>query len=82
MEVRIEGPALERLSTDGKYTAGLDGASVKAFRKRVQFIKAAVDERVFYAMKSLHYEKLQGDREGRRQMRFRPTKAWPEAYSH
>ena len=43
---------------------------VKASRKRLQFIRAAADERAFYAMKSLHYEKLQGDRAGQRSMRL------------
>lgn len=70
MEVRFEDPSLERLATDERYTAGLDGGLVKAFRKRIQFIRASVDERAFYAMKSLHYEKLQGDRMGQRSMRL------------
>lgn len=70
MEVRFEDPSLERLEKDPKYTAGLDGALVKVFRKRLQFIRAAVDERTFYAMKSLHYEKLKGDRDGQRSMRL------------
>ena len=70
MDVRFEDPSLERLEADPKYTAGLDAALVKAFRKRLQFIRAAVDERAFYAMRSLHYEKLQGDRAGQRSMRL------------
>ncbi|MBP6726257.1 MAG: type II toxin-antitoxin system RelE/ParE family toxin, partial [Thauera sp.] len=57
MDVRFEDPSLEKLEVDPKYTAGLDAALVKAFRKRLQFIRAALDERAFYAMKSLHYEK-------------------------
>ena len=36
----------------------------------MQVIRAALDERVFYAMKSLHYEKLKGDRVGQRSMRL------------
>ena len=70
MEVRFEDPALQRAENDPLFTAGLDAALLKAFRKRVQFIRAALDERVFYAMKSLHYEKLQGDRAGQRSMRL------------
>ncbi|MBN8893317.1 MAG: type II toxin-antitoxin system RelE/ParE family toxin [Rhodanobacter sp.] len=70
MEVRFEDPSLERLEKDPKYTAGLDGALVKVFRKRLQFIRAAVDERTFYVMKSLHYEKLKGDCDGQRSMRL------------
>ena len=70
MEVRFEDPTLERLEADPNFTNGMDGALVKAFRKRLQFIRAASDERAFYAMKSLHYEKLQGDRAGQRSMRL------------
>ena len=70
MDVRFEDPSLEKLEVDPKYTAGLDAALVKAFRKRLQFIRAALDERAFYAMKSLHYEKLKGDLAGQRSMRL------------
>jgi proteic killer suppression protein len=35
---------------------------------------AALDERAFYAMTSLHYEKLKGDRAGQRSMRL--NKQW------
>jgi len=70
MEVRFEEASLRRLEADGSYTAGLEPALVKAFRKRMQLIRAAQDERTFYAMKSLHYEKLKGDREGQHSMRL------------
>jgi len=33
-------------------------------------IRAARDERDFYAMKSLHFEKLQGNRQGQYSMRL------------
>lgn len=70
MEVDFEDAELRRLEADDKFTAGLDLAIVKAFRKRMQLIRAAVDERAFYAMKSLHYERLKGDREGQASMRL------------
>lgn len=70
MEVRHDDASLERLEADPRYTAGFDAAIVKAYRKRMQVIRAALDERVFYAMKSLHYEKLKGDRIGQRSMRL------------
>lgn len=70
MEVRFESETLKQLESDATFTAGLDGALVKAFRKRMQLIRAAQDERVFYAMKSLHYEKLKGDRAHQRSMRL------------
>jgi len=70
MDVRFGDPALQRLSEDPDYTHGLDAGLVKAFRKRIQIIRAALDERAFYELKSLHYEKLKGDRAGQRSMRL------------
>lgn len=70
MDVDFEDASLRRLETDPAYTAGLDAAIVKAFRKRLQFIRAAPDERAFYAMKSLHYEKLKGNLDGQSSMRL------------
>lgn len=70
MEVAFEDPALQRLELDPAFTAGFDAAIVKIFRKRMQLIRAAVDERAFYAMKSLHYEKPKGNRDGQRSMRL------------
>lgn len=70
MHVAFENASLERLEADPSFTAGFEAAIVKAFRKRMQFIRAAVDERAFYAMKSLHYEKLKGDLKGQSSMRL------------
>lgn len=70
MDVEFADPRLERLESDAAFTAGFAPALVKAFRKRMQLIRAAVDERTFRAMRSLHYEKLQGDRDGQHSMRL------------
>ena len=70
MLVRHEDEGLERLEADASFDAGLASAVVAAFRKRMQYIRAAVDERDFRAMKSLHFEKLRGDREGQYSMRL------------
>ena len=70
MEVDFEDASLKRLEADPGFTAGYDAAIVKAFRKRMQLIRAALDERAFYALKSLHYEKLKGDRDGQSSMRL------------
>lgn len=70
MEVRFAHPDLERLETDLHFNAGFGEAVVRAFRKRMQLIRAALDERDFYALKSLHYEKLKGDRSGQKSMRL------------
>jgi toxin HigB-1 len=70
MEVDFEDDSLRRLETDPGYDAGFGREVVKAFRKRMQLIRAAPDERDFYALKSLHFEKLLGDREGQHSMRL------------
>ena len=70
MEVEFESPTLSRLEKDVSYDAGYDHAVVRAFRMRLQLIRAAIDERPFYALKSLHFEKLKGDRVGQYSMRL------------
>ena len=70
MDVDFEDTSLKRLEVDPGFTAGYDAAIVKTFRKRIQLIRAAVDERAFYALKSLHYEKLKGDLDGQSSMRL------------
>jgi proteic killer suppression protein len=62
MDVEFRDAPLDRLETDASFSAGFSGAIVKAYRKRMQLIRAAPDERNFYALKSLHFEKLKGDR--------------------
>lgn len=42
----------------------------RMYRKRMQMIRAAVDEREFYGMKSLRFEKLQGNRGHQHSMRL------------
>ena len=68
MDVEFEDAV--RLEVDKSFDAGLDRSIVKAYRKRLQMIRAARDERDFYALKSLHFEKLKGDREGQHSMRL------------
>lgn len=70
MEVEFADESLDRLETDARFDAGLPGEVVRAFRKRMQQIRAAPDERTFYALKSLHFEKLKGDRAGQQSIRL------------
>ena len=70
MEVEFADAALDRLETDARFDAGLPTEVVRAFRRRMQQIRAAQDERVFYALKSLHFEKLKGDRAGQQSIRL------------
>jgi proteic killer suppression protein len=70
MEVRFKDESLDKLETDPGETGGYAQGVVTAFRKRMQFIRSAVDERDFYQMKSLHFEKLKGKRADQHSMRI------------
>lgn len=70
MRVEFGDDDLDRLETDLSFTMGLAEGLVRAFRMRLQMIRSARDERDFYAMKSLHYEKLQGRRQEQRSVRL------------
>src|SRR5215831_11397859 len=70
MEVGFADDSLDRLETDARFDGGFAAAVVKAFRKRMQQIRAAEDERAFYALKSLHFEKLKGNRSHQHSMRL------------
>src|SRR3712207_6335156 len=70
MEVEYEDKRLERLACDPAFSMGLEAPIVRAFRMRVQLIDAAADERAFYALKSLYFEKLKGNMQGCYSMRL------------
>ena len=65
MDVRFGDGSLARLEADARYTARRSQAVVRAYRKVIAYIRAAGDERDFRAWPSLHFEKLEGDREGK-----------------
>jgi len=69
VDVDFSDPNLDRLDTDPDYDAGLPRAVVKGYRKVMGWIEEAQDERDFYSLKSLHYEKLQG-RPGQHSMKL------------
>ncbi len=70
MKVRHAKADLERLEREAGFTAGYSEDVVTPFRRRMQQIRAAIDERAFYALKSLHFEKLKGARSHQRSMRL------------
>jgi toxin HigB-1 len=70
MEVEFKDDELDRLETDARFTAGYPAGLVSVYRKRLQMIRAASDERDFYELKSLHFEKLKGARSHQRSMRL------------
>lgn len=62
MEIRFRDDKLDRLETDPRFDGDFPGQIVTKFRQRVQEIRAAPDERVFYRLRSLRFEKLKGNR--------------------
>jgi proteic killer suppression protein len=70
MRIRYSDAKLERLEADPGYDAGFGRSVVRGFRKVIAWIREAVDERDLYALKSLHYEKLQGSRRHQRSLRL------------
>ena len=70
MNVEFADDDLDRLETDPTFTMGLPEGLVRAYRMRLQFIRSAADERDFYALKSLHFEKLKGKRSHQRSIRL------------
>ena len=74
MEVRFVDGRLDQLEIDPKFNAGFAQNIVSAFRRRMQQIRSAPDERVFYQLKSLQFEKLKGKRSHQHSMRL--NKQW------
>lgn len=70
MDVEFDDSALDRLETDAQFTAGFSQEVVRAYRKRMQQIRAARDERDFFAIRSLNFEKLKGSRDGQHSVRL------------
>jgi toxin HigB-1 len=74
VHVRFDDDDLERLETDARFTARLPPEIVTAYRKALNYIRQAVDERDLRAKTSFHFEKLVADREG--QFSLRLNRQW------
>ena len=70
MKVKYAKDNLQRLVTDIGFTDGLGHDVIRAYRRRIQMIENAEDERDFYNLKSLHFEKLSGARSHQHSMRL------------
>ena len=70
MDVRFEDPALANLEVSSEGQGSWSIGVVKAFRRRMQLIRASPDERDLRAVRSNHYEKMIGDREGQHSVRL------------
>ncbi len=62
MEVTFGTEDLDKLETDPDFSAGYGKEIDKAYRKRIQIIRAAKDERDLYAIRGNRFEKLKGER--------------------
>lgn len=70
MDIEFSDDDLARMVSDVAFNAGYGVPVVRSYRKVVQFIRSATDERDFRAMRSLNFEKLQGDRDHQHSLRI------------
>lgn len=71
MRVEYGDVELRRLAEDADHVAhGWSHDVIKAYRKKIQLIHAAKDERDLYALRGLRLKQLQGDRAGQHSMRL------------
>lgn len=70
VEPKFADDKLEQLESDASADFGYSPAVVKAYRKRMQQIRAAQDERDLHSTRSLHFEKLKGTRSYQHSMRL------------
>jgi toxin HigB-1 len=74
MLLEFEDDALVRLYTEPGFAGVWAKDVVRAFRKVLNLVANAADERDLYAVKSLHFEKLKGKRSGQSSLRL--NKQW------
>jgi toxin HigB-1 len=71
VRIRFEDDDLERLYSDADFRNPRFGTDLtKQFRKKVEFIDAAADERDLRNYRALRLEKLEGDRQGQHSIRL------------
>lgn len=71
MNVVFKNKKLETIETEGAgELANIPLSVKKAARKKINFIRAAPDERSLRNWKSLHYEKLKGGRSNQRSIKI------------
>lgn len=70
MHLEFEDDDLRRLYVEPEFRLGAIGPEfTKLYRRKMQLLAAAVDERDLRQMRSLHLEKLVGDRAGQHSIR-------------
>jgi proteic killer suppression protein len=69
MYIVFADPILELIETEDAGQTRLPVPVIKSARRKLTVIRAAPDDRALRNWKSLHYEKLKGDRDGYRSIR-------------
>lgn len=69
MEIEFADSRLAEIETANAGSTGLPVAVIKAALRKLTLLRAATDDRTLRNWKSLHYEKLKGNREGQRSIR-------------
>ena len=69
MDVEFADRMLALIETGKAGATRLPVAVIKSARRKLTALRAAPDERALRNWKSLHYEKLKGDRKGQRSIR-------------
>lgn len=62
MKFAYDDPDMKRLASDASFNGEFAAEIVKAYRKRMQQVSSASDQRDLIAIRSLRFEKLKGDR--------------------
>lgn len=70
MRIVFADDELALIETDQAGATRLSVAVIKSARRKLTVLRAAIDDRSLRNWKSLHYEKLRGDREGQRSIRL------------
>jgi len=70
MEVVFADESLSLIETDEAGKTQLPVGVIKSARRKLTVLRAATDDRSLRNWKSLHYEKLMGDRAGLRSIRL------------
>ena len=70
MDVLFADAILALIETDDAGKTKLPVPIIKSARRKLTVLRAAPDDRSLRNWKSLHYEKLKGDREGQRSIRL------------
>ena len=70
MRIVFADQALGLIETEKAGATRLPVAVIKSARRKLTVLRAAIDDRSLRNWKSLHYEKLRGDRDGLRSIRL------------